>query len=109
MNHIEKVEIIFLALLVHGSSVYAATDVALSTTPTTTPTTTTTVYSASYKGHNYQLFKTKMNFAQAVVFCSSQDSYLVSISSQDELQWIQSFLINKTDVNYDSVWVIIFN
>ena len=105
MNHIEKIEIIFLALLVYGSSVYAATDVALSTTPTTT----TTVYSASYKGHNYQLFKTKMNYAQALVFCSSQESYLVSISSQDELQWIQSFLINKTDVNYDSVWVIIFN
>ena len=58
-----------------------------------------------YKNHCYKLFSLHMTNYQAQSYCHSkiQNSYLADIKSNDEFEWIRSFLLNITN---QRVWVL---
>jgi hypothetical protein len=56
-----------------------------------------------YSGNCYKIFNNSMSFANAMNFCTKQaeNSFLVQINSQEEFNWLKSFVANSKN----HVWV----
>jgi hypothetical protein len=57
-----------------------------------------------YKNSFYKIYNNSLlNFAQAIEICASKSAVLASIDSNDEFNWLQTFIPQYSDNNI--VWV----
>ncbi|XP_078336955.1 C-type lectin domain family 4 member F-like [Crassostrea virginica] len=62
-------------------------------------------------GHCYYLFRTKMNWFEAQIFCKKQKSQLLQINDQNENIWISMvfpnvrYWIDYTDIGKEGCWL----